>query len=181
LTGELLELSEGDVLELGWAGRLHDVGKIGIAERILNKPGDLTEVEFEQIKQHPRLSYEMLRPVSSLGPNLLDAVLHHHEDYDGSGYPDGLAGESISLGARILRIVDVFDALTSTRPYRAGKTVEQPLSIIADGAGRETDPHVTRLFVQEIRRLLSRPTGEFRTLFGHLNNSRSSAAPAESA
>ncbi len=179
MTGEKLGLSTAEVQELEWAGRLHDVGKIGIAERILNKPGALTEVEFEQIKQHPRLSYEMLRPVSSLGPALLDAVLHHHEDYDGSGYPEGLAGEEIPLGGRILRVVDVFDALTSTRPYRAGKCAQETLAMLAEQSGRETDPRVTQAFTQEIRRMLARPTGEFRRLFGHLLTSRSAPLAAE--
>jgi HD-GYP domain-containing protein (c-di-GMP phosphodiesterase class II) len=179
MTGELLGLSAADVQELEWAGRLHDVGKIGIAERILNKIDKLTEIEFEQIKQHPRLSYEMLRPVSSLGPSLLDAVLHHHEDYDGGGYPDGVAGEAIPLGARILRIVDVFDALTSTRPYRCGKSAEEALNILAEGSGRKFDPRVARVFIQESRRLLSRPTGDFRRMFGHLVNTRSQPIAAE--
>lgn len=179
MTGEKLGLNAADVQELEWAGRLHDVGKIGIAERILNKPGALTEVEFEQIKQHPRLSYEMLRPVSSLGPALLDAVLHHHEDYDGSGYPEGLAAEDIPLGGRILRVVDVFDALTSTRPYRAGKSAEETLALLSEQAGRETDPAVTQAFAEEIRRLLARPTGEFRRHFGHLLSSRSTPLAAE--
>jgi HD-GYP domain-containing protein (c-di-GMP phosphodiesterase class II) len=179
MSSELLGQSAAAAQELEWAGRLHDVGKIGIAERILNKIDKLTEIEFEQIKQHPRLSYEMLRPVSSLGPSLLDAVLHHHEDYDGNGYPDGLAGDAIPFGARILRIVDVFDALTSTRPYRSGKSAEEALLMLADGSGRQFDPHVTRVFIQEVRRLVTRPSGEFRRMFGHLLSTRSQPIAAE--
>jgi HD-GYP domain-containing protein (c-di-GMP phosphodiesterase class II) len=117
LAGKTLELPPGDLQMLEWSGLLHDVGKIGIPEHILNKPGRLTPGEFQQIKRHPRLGHDVLAPVSSLKP-VLEAVLYHHENFDGSGYPNGLRGAEIPMLARILHTVDIFDALTSTRSYR---------------------------------------------------------------
>jgi HD-GYP domain-containing protein (c-di-GMP phosphodiesterase class II) len=150
LTGRALGLLPGDLQMLEWSGLLHDVGKIGIPERILNKPGRLTPDEFEQIKRHPRLGFDVLAPVSSLRP-VLEAVLYHHENFDGSGYPDGLRGENIPLLARILHAVDIFDALTSTRSYRERLDVDQALDLLAGNAGRITDPLVTSAFVHAFR------------------------------
>jgi HD-GYP domain-containing protein (c-di-GMP phosphodiesterase class II) len=150
LTGRVLGLSPRDLQMLEWAGMLHDVGKLGIPEHILNKPGSLTPDEFEQIKRHPRLGYDVLAPVSSLSP-VLEAVLYHHENYDGSGYPDGLRGAEIPMLARILHVVDVFDALTSTRSYRERLAIDQALALLVKDAGRTTDPTVTAAFVRAFR------------------------------
>jgi HD-GYP domain-containing protein (c-di-GMP phosphodiesterase class II) len=154
---------------LEWSGLLHDVGKLGIPEHILNKPGDLTAEEFEQIKRHPRLGYDVLRPISSLKP-VLDAVLFHHEDYDGSGYPEGLSGERIPLLARILHVADIFDALTSTRSYRAGLGVDQALDLLAQKAGRITDPAVTAAFIDAFRHYMRTQPEEFALRFPHLSS-----------
>jgi HD-GYP domain-containing protein (c-di-GMP phosphodiesterase class II) len=166
LTGHVLGLPAAQLQMLEWAGMLHDVGKIGVPEHILNKPGRLTAAEFEQIKLHPRLSYEVLKPVASLQP-VLAAVLHHHEDYDGSGYPDGLRGVQIPLAARIIRIADTFDALTSTRPYRPSFRVERALEMLAAGSGRVTDSYLTHAFAARFRRYVREQPEDFRARFGH--------------
>jgi len=166
LTGKALQLPERELQRLEWAGLLHDVGKIGIPEQILNKPGELTADEFEQIKQHPRLGYEVLRPVSSLEP-VLDAVLYHHENHDGSGYPEGLRGEQIPLSARILHTADIFDALTSTRSYRAGLVVEQALEVLAIGAGRVTESTVTKTFITALRHYVRTEPADVRRRLVH--------------
>ena len=150
LTGQALGLPGGEIQMLEWAGWLHDVGKIGIPENILNKPGGLTQVEFDHIKQHPILGYEVLQPVSSLKP-VLEAVLYHHENWDGTGYPEGLAGEHTPLPARILHVVDIFDALTSTRSYRRQLDVERALNILEKNSGSITDPTVTSAFIEAFR------------------------------
>ncbi|MCG3125195.1 MAG: hypothetical protein CHACPFDD_00010 [Phycisphaerae bacterium] len=151
MTGQALGLAEHDLEMLEWAGLLHDVGKIGISEEILNKPGRLTPEEFEIMKRHPLMSYEVLRPVASLAP-ILEGVKYHHENHDGSGYPDGLSGTAIPLFARIIHVVDIFDALTSTRSYRAGFTLEKAYAILREGAGTVTDPQVTHTFLEMIDR-----------------------------
>lgn len=150
LTGKALELAPDELQLLEWSGLLHDVGKIGIPEHILNKPGALTPDEFELIKRHPRLGYDVLRPISNLEP-VLEAVLYHHENWDGSGYPRGLRGEQIPRAARILHVVDIFDALTSTRSYRRRLEFESALKMLAEGAGRETDPHINSVFIKTMR------------------------------
>jgi putative nucleotidyltransferase with HDIG domain len=123
------------------AGLLHDVGKIGIPEHILNKPGKLTTAEFEVMKRHPAIGADILSVIGFPYP-LIPIVRHHHESWDGTGYPDGLAGEQIPIGARILQVVDCFDALTSDRPYRAAMTTEEALKIVADRSGTMYDPRV---------------------------------------
>lgn len=165
--GEELGLADEDLRRLEWAGLLHDVGKFGVPERVLNKPGRLAAEEFELVKNHPRLSAEMLRPVRRFRP-ILPAVLHHHENFDGSGYPAGLRGEDIPLGARILRIADTFDALTSTRAYRGGVAFEQAIAELARGAGSATDPDVTAAFIRALRREMRENAADFRRRFGHV-------------
>ena len=134
---------EDDVVEdIRLAGRLHDVGKIGIREEVLNKPGRLTEAEFDHVKDHVRVGVEILAPLRHIiGPALL-YVQDHHEHLDGRGYPRGLAGEAISLGGRILCACDAFDALTSRRPYREPLTPAATLAFLESEAGRHVDPVV---------------------------------------
>lgn len=167
ITGEALGLSRGRLQTLEWAGLLHDIGKIGVPEQILNKPGVLTPDEFEQMKKHSSIGYEVLKPVAQFEP-VLDAVRYHHENYDGSGYPQGLAGEQIPLDARIIHVVDVFDALTTTRPYRAAYEIPQAIALLEEGAGHVTDPEITRLFIDTLRRFMTTDPAGFRARFGHL-------------
>lgn len=113
-----LELSETEVKQAALAGLMHDVGKAGIPLEILNKPGPLTEQEFEVVRDHPRLGYDMLLQVNITDPMTLDVCLHHHEKMDGSGYPEKLTTDHISLFAKMGAVCDVYDAVTSTRPYK---------------------------------------------------------------
>jgi HD-GYP domain-containing protein (c-di-GMP phosphodiesterase class II) len=167
LTGEALGLPENELELLEWAGVLHDVGKIGIPETILNKPGKLTDDEFEAMKRHPQLSYEVLKPVQRLGP-VLDGVLYHHENWDGSGYPHKLAGEAIPLTARIIRVVDTFDALTSTRSYRKGFDIDRAYKILRESAGNGTEPRVAFAFMDTFRRYIAERPEDFTERFPHI-------------
>ncbi len=130
---------------------LHDIGKVKIPESILYKPTRLTDEEFEIIKQHPIIGEEILRPIASLR-HALPVVRHHHEKWDGSGYPDGLEGEEIPLGARIVAITDSFDAMVSDRPYRKGMPVEQAVEELKKGAGTQFDPHMVEAFLKIVER-----------------------------
>ena len=137
------------------AGLLHDIGKIGIDDQVLNKPGKLTEEEFEHIKQHPKLGYEILKGVEPLD-KVLPIVLHHHEAWDGSGYPDGLRETATPRMARILAVADAYDAMSSDRPYRKGMPEEQLDTVLRRGAGRQWDPQVIDAFFEireEIREI----------------------------
>lgn len=135
------------------AGRLHDVGKIGIREEILNKPSALTVTEFEHVKQHVRIGIEILSPLQQLG-HVLDFIHDHHEHWDGSGYPRGIRGDSITLGGRILAGADAFDALTSQRAYRDPMRADDSLAYLGTVAGALLDPEVVRaLQVVMMRRL----------------------------
>lgn len=167
LTGLALGLDRERVQALEWAGLLHDVGKIGVAEQILNKPGELTASELKLMRDHPRIGHDMLKPVARFEP-VLAAVLYHHENYDGSGYPAGLRGDEIPLDARIVHVVDVFDALTTTRPYRSQYGLVPALKLLEKGTGRITDPDVTRAFVEALRRYQIDDPHDFRAHFPHL-------------
>ncbi|MGD8450422.1 MAG: HD-GYP domain-containing protein [Phycisphaerae bacterium] len=171
LAGMALGLPDSQMQVLEWAGILHDVGKIGISDRILKKPGRLSPREFEEMKRHPRRGYEMLKPVASLGP-ALDAVLYHHENWDGTGYPQGLHGEDIPLYARIIRVVDMFDALTSTRSYRQGYTMAQAMDMLEQEAGRGTDPHVTAVFLDALCLYVRTNRRDFERRFVHAVGAR---------
>jgi HD-GYP domain-containing protein (c-di-GMP phosphodiesterase class II) len=127
------------------AGLLHDVGKIGIDDSVLNKTGPLTPEEFEHIKQHPALGYKILADIKQLAP-VLPAVLHHHEQWDGAGYPCNLAGEQIPYIARIVAVADAYDAMTSNRSYRPGMPDEKVHTIFTKGAGRQWDPAVVEAY-----------------------------------
>ena len=128
---------------LGRAALLHDIGKIGVEDRVLRKPGPLTKREVTAMRAHPVIGYEMLKGLHFLESSL-SGVRHHHEHWDGSGYPDGLSGEAIPLAVRILTVADALDALTSDRPYRAAMSFTAAMATIEGGAGIHFDPAVIR-------------------------------------
>jgi len=145
-----LELGPRRREELVFASLLHDVGKIGISERILLKPGRLTPEERGVIELHPRIGYRIIEQVPALR-SMTDAVLYHHERYDGEGYPSGLRGEEIPLEARVVCVADCFSAMTSERPYRSALTVDEACAELESCAGTQFDPRVVRLFVEQVR------------------------------
>jgi HD-GYP domain-containing protein (c-di-GMP phosphodiesterase class II) len=126
-------------------GLLHDIGKIGVPDEVLLKPGKLTDEEFDKIKQHPAIDYSILKHVKQLS-YVLPGVLHHHESIDGHGYPNQLTGESIPLSARILAVADAYDAMTSHRPYRSAISFEKAESILQENAGTQWDAQVVETF-----------------------------------
>lgn len=134
-------LGEADVEAVRSAGRLHDIGKIGVRESVLNRQGPLTDEEYEEVKAHAEIGARILSPLAHLGP-VIAFVRHHHERWDGSGYPDGLAGEAIPLGARILGAVEIYDALSTSRPYQETMTPGRAVARMADLAGTVLDPAV---------------------------------------
>jgi putative two-component system response regulator len=153
--GQMLGLADDALDDLLWGGVIHDIGKIGIPDSILLKPGPLTVAEFETMKQHVFTGEDIARPLRS-AHDLLPIIRHHHERIDGTGYPDGLAGENIPLGARIVAICDAFDAMISDRPYRRGLTHENALATLTAGAGTQWDAHLVGIF----QTLVSQPLPE---------------------
>jgi len=134
-------LSDEEVEQVRVAGRLHDIGKIGTREAVMEKQGPLTPEEYEHIKQHVIIGYQILTPLSHLGP-IIGAVRHHHERWDGTGYPEGLRGEEIPIGARVIGAAEVYDALTSSRPYQEKLTPEQAVERMNQLSGTVLDPKV---------------------------------------
>ncbi|MBI1826222.1 MAG: HD-GYP domain-containing protein [Planctomycetes bacterium] len=151
--GKALGISGVDLQMLQWAALLHDVGKIGIRDSVLKKEGKLTNEEMLHIREHPIRSHLVVQEVPQLAA-ALKGILHHHERYDGSGYPDGLKGEQIPLQARIIQIADVFDALTSTRSYRPAYSFQRALAIMREEAGRTIDPILEARFEEWIQQEL---------------------------
>jgi HD-GYP domain-containing protein (c-di-GMP phosphodiesterase class II) len=138
----------GDALEdVRRGATLHDIGKMGVPDHILGKAGPLTDDEWREMRRHPDLAVDMLRGIDYLAP-ALPIPWCHHEKWDGSGYPRGLAGEQIPLEARLFAVVDVFDAVTSERPYRSPMTDADALALIQDGAGSHFDPRVVAAFLE---------------------------------
>jgi HD-GYP domain-containing protein (c-di-GMP phosphodiesterase class II) len=130
-----------------YAALLHDIGKIGIDGAILSKPGKLTNEEYEEIKKHPAIGYQILSPIHFLGP-VSQMVLYHQEWYNGMGYPEGLKGEEIPLGARIVATIDAWDAMRSDRPYRKALAVEISEDQLIKGSGKQFDPDVVAAFLK---------------------------------
>jgi putative nucleotidyltransferase with HDIG domain len=144
--GSSLGLSPKELEVLRCGGLLHDIGKIGVPAGILDKSGKLTDIEEQFIREHVRWGARILEPIAAFA-EIMPILLHHHEQFDGTGYPDGLAGEAISLSARIVAVSDAFDALTSHRPYRPAEDSEQAIEIIKQGAGSKFDPQIVQAFV----------------------------------
>ncbi len=148
--GRAMQLSEERVDLLRDAALLHDLGKVDVPGEILRKPGRLTADEFAEVQKHPGRAYELLMQVPFLAP-VAPAVRHHHERFDGAGYPDGLVGGAIPLEARVLAVVDAYDAMVSNRPYRRALAVDDALDQIRRGAGTQFDPVCAATFVKTIR------------------------------
>jgi len=139
-------MSDHELVHITRGALLHDIGKMGIPDGILLKPGQLTEEERKLIQKHPVYAYEMLRPIDFLAP-ALDIPYCHHEKWDGTGYPRGLKGEEIPFAARIFPVIDVWDALTSDRPYRKAMPYEEVRQLIQAGSGKHFDPRVVEAFM----------------------------------
>jgi putative nucleotidyltransferase with HDIG domain len=153
------------------AALLHDMGKLAIPEHILNKPGKLTSAEFDKMKQHAGIGADLLSAIKFPYP-VVPIVRHHHEQWDGRGYPAGIAGTDIPLGARILSVVDCFDALTSDRPYRPRLSTDEAFEILRDRSGSMYDPLVVETFAKthgEIAPAAIRAGQEARSIYGALS------------
>lgn len=144
-----LGLDHADAEMITYGALLHDVGKIGVPESILTKPGPLTEIEWEVMRRHPEIGERICLPLSG-AHGFSTIIRHHHERWDGGGYPDRLRGETIPLGARIVTLADSFDAMTHDRPYRPARSVADALAEIEANAGTQFDPELARLFVEVI-------------------------------
>ncbi len=150
---EELNLTPQEIESIRYAGLLHDVGKIGIKDSIIRKPGRLTDEEYAIIKKHPAIGAKILRPVDFLADKI-PGVLHHHEYYDGRGYPEHLTGENIPLAGRIICVADAFDAMTTNRPYRKGLTVKTAVGELQKFSGKQFDPVCVEAFMKAFDRKL---------------------------
>ncbi|MBI3596767.1 MAG: response regulator [Nitrospirae bacterium] len=146
---ERLNVSDEEKIWLKYAAALHDIGKIGVKETILTKPGKLTPEEYEEMKTHPAKGAEILREVKFLAP-VVPIVYHHQERYDGKGYPSGLSGHQIPIGSRIVAVLDAFDAMTTNRPYRRGLPMDVAINELRRHSGVQFDPQVVEAFLQVI-------------------------------
>lgn len=147
--GKELDFKEDELKEIEQAGLFHDIGKISIPDVILNKPGKLTEEEFDIIKSHTQVGYQILRAADEYS-DLAVHALHHHERWDGNGYPSGMKGEEIPLFSRIINICDAYEAMTSDRPYRKRMSKEKAISEIIRYSGIQFDPKISKIFVEKI-------------------------------
>lgn len=143
-------MNDEEIMHLRRGALLHDMGKIGIPDSILHKPASLTDYEWETMRKHPQFAYDMLSRIEYLRP-ALEIPYCHHEKWDGTGYPRKLKGEEIPLAARLFTVVDVWDALTSNRPYRAAWSEEAALTYIREQSGKHFDPQVEELFFKVIK------------------------------
>jgi putative nucleotidyltransferase with HDIG domain len=166
---EELGLGADEIERVSMAAALHDLGKIDIPDEILQKPGALTDEEFEVIKTHTTLGHDRLVRMGVDDEGVLALVRHHHERFDGRGYPDGISGEQIRLGPRIFAVIDTFDALTSRRPYRSevGKAAAaKAIEIIGQGAGSHYHPEAADLFLRLYR------SGQIDWILDYFNDDR---------
>jgi response regulator RpfG family c-di-GMP phosphodiesterase len=152
LISKRLSLNAKERNELQIASYLHDIGKIGISNRFINKKGTLTSTDWAIIKQHTKKSVELLIPLN-LSPNIISYIHHHHERFDGTGYPDGLAGDQIPLGARIIAISDSYDSMTSDRPYRKLLSSGEAKNELLRYSGKQFDPNLVSIFLDVLNEM----------------------------
>ncbi|MBP7795482.1 MAG: HD domain-containing protein [Elusimicrobiales bacterium] len=146
---ERMNIPEKFIKNIEYAAILHDIGKIGIDDRIITKPAKLTDEEYAQIKKHPEIAYDILSPIEFLSI-VAKIILYHHEWFNGNGYPEGLKAEEIPLGSRIISVIDAWDAMTSDRPYRKALKKEDAINELKNGAGKQFDPDVVDAFLKLI-------------------------------
>jgi HD-GYP domain-containing protein (c-di-GMP phosphodiesterase class II) len=146
-----LNLTKEEIEDIRQAAILHDLGKIGISEKILLKKDTLTKVEFEEIKKHPQIGVDIIRPLHFLH-SIIPLMLYHHERWDGKGYPHGLKEENIPIGARIIAVADVYQALISTRPYRKAFSQSKAVKIIKENSGSQFDPKIVDIFLTMVKK-----------------------------
>jgi len=151
MIAEALNLPEASKKDIEFGSWLHDCGKVGIPERILNSRGRINEEDFEIIKKHPLWGADVARQ-AQMSDVIVNIILYHHEKFNGKGYPSAIMGEQIPVEARIVAVADVFDALTTDRPYRAGFSNEKALEIISSLKGESLDPEIVNLFLSELSR-----------------------------
>ena len=154
-----LTLSQQELEVLEYAGILHDVGKIGIPDSILSKPGPLTPEEWSIVRQHPVIGANIMKDASFLEESK-KLVLHHHEKYDGTGYPDGLIGNDIPLGARLLAVADSFDSMTTDRAYRSALSIEDALDELHKCCGTQFCPVAVEAFISGFDASLNKPSSD---------------------
>jgi HD-GYP domain-containing protein (c-di-GMP phosphodiesterase class II) len=147
LVARSLGVSERDMYGLEMGALLHDIGKVGVPDNILNKPGKLTDEEYEIVKRHPEYGWTVIRKLRGLEQSSL-YVLHHHENFDGTGYPAKLKGHETPIGARIVSVIDAFDAMVSARPYRKGMPIPEALKRLHEASGKQFDPSVVKSFTE---------------------------------
>jgi putative nucleotidyltransferase with HDIG domain len=178
--GKIVGLEPSLMQALHTAAFLHDIGKLAVPEKIINKPGKLTPEEFEKMKIHPVVGADILERVKFPYP-VVPIVRSHHEAWDGSGYPDGLKGEEIPIGARILTVVDCFDALASDRPYRQALPIDEAMAMVKSKAGIQFDPEIVRLLEErypELEKLARQQTSEMEPLKTDISVQRGAAPGA---
>lgn len=161
-------LDELDQKTVEFAGLFHDIGKIGIPDDILMKPSKLTEDEYKIMQSHPEKSVQILTPLAGVEfyKNLLPGVMHHHERYDGRGYPHHLKGDAIPIAARMILVADTYDAMTADRVYRKGLAPEVAYKELEDFAGSQFDPHLVKIFLEAHPRWRE---GDYK-IFSEMNN-----------
>lgn len=147
MIAKVMGIEERKLEHLRWGAILHDIGKIGVSDAILRKPGPLTKEERKELENHPEIGYNMLKKIEFL-KDVMPVVLHHQEKYDGSGYPNRLSGERIPMGARIFAVADTFDAMTSDRPYRKALSYEEARAEVKRCSGTQFDPKVVEAFLK---------------------------------
>jgi diguanylate cyclase (GGDEF)-like protein len=148
--GKNMKLPDEKIKELENAAVLHDLGKLGISDSILLKKGSLNKSEYAKVKKHPQIGADLVKAIKCLD-EVVPMVLHHHERFDGKGYPSGLKGKDIPIGARIVAVADVYQALMTERPYRKAYTREEAIDIVVEGSGTQFDPEVIKMFLKAIR------------------------------
>ena len=152
LIAEKLGLSTKERHQLYLAAMLHDIGKIGVPDELLHRPGNLSDEEMERVRNHVQLGASMIEMLGEMHP-IVPLIRHHHESWDGTGYPDGMKGEEIPLISRISSVADMYDAMTSDRPYRKRRSHEQAVEEIKRTTGTKVDPRVAEAFLQVLKEI----------------------------